>query len=185
MLLADYAISDPQLALTAAKEAAIKTLEIDDTLSEAHNAMGFVLACHDHDWTQAEHHYLQAKQLDPHSAATRLAYSLSLLVPNRRFEEAMDETTRASRLAPVTPMMIAGPGVVLTYDRCYDKAITVFQEALELDPQSPVVNLWSTDELGIERRGLRILRVALGWLRRHRPPLDVADHGRCLPGRNP
>jgi tetratricopeptide (TPR) repeat protein len=47
-------------------------------------------------------------------------------------------------LDSVIPMIVAGPGVIHAYNRRYGDALGAFAEALELDPNSPVVNLWSS-----------------------------------------
>ena len=143
VLLATYALIDQQQALESSKRSATRALTLDDTLSEAHKSMGFVLACCDHDWSRAERHFRRALELDPRSAGARLAYALSVLVPRGRFAEALGQTKRARDLDPVTPMIVAGPGVVQTYNRQYSHAIDAFAEALELEPLNPVVNLWS------------------------------------------
>ncbi|MEX1233099.1 MAG: protein kinase [Planctomycetaceae bacterium] len=143
VLLADYALTDQQQALSSAKRCATRALELDETLAEAHKAMGFVLACHDRDWPGAERHFQRALEIDPHSAGTRLAYALGVLLPLARFDEALRESQRAVELDPVTPMIVAGPGVVLSYHRQFEAASRLFDDALDVDPTHPVVNLWS------------------------------------------
>jgi serine/threonine-protein kinase len=165
VLLADYALIDQQQALESAKHCATRALKLDESLAEAHKSMGFVLALHDHDWVNAERHFQRALELDPHEAATRLAYALTVLLPLGRFEDAAAQTERAVELDPVTPMIVAGPAVVATYQRRFEHATRVFEEALELDPINPVVNLWSC-VLWIERGDWQRAETAI---RRARP----------------
>jgi len=143
ILLANYALADQTLALASARQCSERALQLDGSLAEAHKVMGFVLACADHAWEQAELHFQRAIETDPHAASVRMAYALALLLPLGRFEEASRQAACAVELDPVTPMIVATPAVIATYCRKFEEAQRGFDEALELDPDNPVVNLWS------------------------------------------
>ena len=64
-LLAVYDIVSPREAYPEAKEAALKALEIDDTLAEAHTSLGFVKTNYDWDWSGGEREYQRAIELNP------------------------------------------------------------------------------------------------------------------------
>jgi TolB-like protein/DNA-binding winged helix-turn-helix (wHTH) protein/Flp pilus assembly protein TadD len=123
-----------------ARKAALKALEIDDTVAEAHTLLGHVKYRFDWDWTGAEREFRRAIELDPNSvvAHDRYAYYLDFM---GRMEEALAEIKRARALDPV--LLTIGPGVgwFLYHAHQYDQAIAAFQRSLELDPDVPMVHM--------------------------------------------
>jgi serine/threonine-protein kinase len=64
-LLAYYGAAPAPQALSKAREAAMRSLSLDDNLAEAHNALGFVLTVSDYEYAAAEREYKRAIELDP------------------------------------------------------------------------------------------------------------------------
>jgi len=64
-LLGFYCILSPKESFPKAKAAVKKALEIDDTLAEAHAALGFARMYYDWDWKDAEREFKQAIELNP------------------------------------------------------------------------------------------------------------------------
>jgi TolB-like protein/Flp pilus assembly protein TadD len=123
-----------------ARKAALKALEIDDTVAEAHTALGHVKYRFEWDWTGAEREFRRAIELDPNSvlAHVRYAYYLDFM---GRTEEALAEMKRARALDPVS-LTTSGPvGWFLYNAHQYDQAIAAFQRSLELDPDFPVAHM--------------------------------------------
>jgi eukaryotic-like serine/threonine-protein kinase len=121
-----------------AKAAAMKALEIDDTLAEAHAALAYVVYYADWDWPRAEREFKRAIELNPNSALAHDRYA-KCLNTRLRFKESMSEAQRAQELDPLSPEIVSELGSVLLLARRYDESIAQFQKALDLNPNLPVV----------------------------------------------
>ncbi len=124
-----------------ARIAALKALEIDDTVAEAHTALGYVKYRFDWDWTGAEREFRRAIELDPNSVVAHLGYAYYLDFMGRR-EEALAEMKRVRALDPVSLKIIRSDvGWFLYNTHQYDQAIAAFQRSSELDPDFPVAHM--------------------------------------------
>jgi serine/threonine protein kinase/tetratricopeptide (TPR) repeat protein len=121
-----------------AKAAAMKALEIDDTLAEAHAALAYVVYYADWDWPRAEREFKRAIELNPNSALAHDRYA-KCLNTRLRFKESMSEAQRAQELDPLSPEIVSELGSVFLLARRYDESIAQFQKALDLNPNLPVV----------------------------------------------
>ncbi len=118
-------------AMPRAEELAMKALEIDNSLSEAHAGLGFVNLFYDWDWAEAEKEFKLAIELDPSSAYAHLGYGLFLETMGR-FDEAIEEGRRSQLLDPLN-----SSGVLVEFfhnARRYDEAIEQAQTLLEMNP---------------------------------------------------
>src|SRR5580704_6279528 len=90
----------PRETLPKAKAAATKALELDETLAEAHNALGYAEFLSDWNWARAERVFRQAIELNPNSAISHARYS-EILGTRERLDEsvAQGERSAATRLA--------------------------------------------------------------------------------------
>jgi tetratricopeptide (TPR) repeat protein len=119
-----------------AKAAALRALELDDALAEAHTTLGRVLASYDWDWPGAEKEFKRAIELNPRYAIAHQWYSgyfEAMGLPS----EALAQTKLAQELDPLSPIISFELGVTLYYARDYDRAIQQFQRTLELEPNFP------------------------------------------------
>jgi TolB-like protein/class 3 adenylate cyclase/Tfp pilus assembly protein PilF len=123
----------PSEVLPRARAAALKALEIDDALSDAHRSMGAVLFLFDWDWEGAESEVRRAIELDPSNATFRFSYS-GLLSALGRHEEALAEIERAVAFDPWHLLTNTHVGYPYYMARQYDRAIEEFEKALALDP---------------------------------------------------
>jgi TolB-like protein/DNA-binding winged helix-turn-helix (wHTH) protein/Tfp pilus assembly protein PilF len=112
--------------------AALKALQIDDTLAEAHVLMAAVREFN-LDWLGAEKEYKRALELDPNSARAHETYAWHLEM-FERLDEAVLHLNRAHELDPFSLNIRWDIGVVLTFSRQYDRAIEQFQKTIELEP---------------------------------------------------
>src|SRR5262249_13395312 len=78
--------ADPKESMAKARAAAIKALELDDNLAEAHTALAAVLHRYDWNWTQAEAEFKRALELNPSSSETHRQYAVFLKCL-KRFDE--------------------------------------------------------------------------------------------------
>ncbi len=123
----------PKDAFPKAKAAASRALEIDNTLTEAHAALGRVRLHCDWDWRDAEREFQRAIELNPSYAPARSWYS-ECLAGMERLDEAMTEAKRALDLDPLSLMVKARVGWISYLARRYEAAIELERRTLEMDP---------------------------------------------------
>ena len=128
----------PSDSLPKAKAAAMKALELDDTLAEAHAALAYAVFFADWDWPSAEREFKRAIELNPNSALSHDRYAECLLTRGR-FNESMAEAQRAQELDPLSPEIVSVLGFVYLDTRRYDESIAQFQKALDLYPNAAVI----------------------------------------------
>jgi len=116
-----------------AKAAALKALELDSSLSDAHNSLAFVKLNYDWDWPGAEAEFKRSLELNPGYAHGHHWYAHLLLSSGRR-EEALAESNRALELDPLSPILVVHLGWHYLYTRQNDRALDQLAKALELDP---------------------------------------------------
>jgi len=124
--------------LPQAKAAAMKAIELDDSVAEAHSALSFGLIWYDWDWAAAEKEAKRALALDPNSAMSHFAYA-HILSDQGHHQGAIAEIAHARELDPVFLLIRALEGMMLHHAGRNDEALTRLQNALELDP-----NFWVT-----------------------------------------
>ena len=128
-----YSVLTPEESLPKARAAALKALEIDSSLAEAHAALAESLS-NDHDWKAAETEFRRALELNPNSAQVHYWYGFAFLSPLGRHAEAISEMERARALDPLSLMINANLGSTLFLARQYDQAIQQCLRTLEMDP---------------------------------------------------
>ena len=140
MGVGDYGVLPPKEAMPKAKEAALKALEIDDTLAEAHTSLGFLNYVFDWDWPGAESHFRRAIELNPNYVTAHHWYGLYLGVMGR-FDEGIEQTQRALELDPSSLIINTDLGLIFCYARQPDRAIEQLRKTLEREPNF-VVARW-------------------------------------------
>ncbi|HKQ53148.1 MAG TPA: protein kinase [Pyrinomonadaceae bacterium] len=130
--LAINSVVDAREALARGKAAAQRALEIDETLAEAHAAMG-VIKLYGWDWSGAEAELKRAIELNPNLAIAHFRYSQYLTVMGR-FDEALAAVKRAQELDPLRLSPRAQAAAILYFARRYDEAVQQLQKAQEMDP---------------------------------------------------
>lgn len=123
----------PRQVMPQAKAAALKALELDQNLAEAHAWLGFVSTNFDWDAQTAERELKRAVELNPSSADAHGAYA-SYLSPAGRHEQAIAEARRAQELDPLAHPSWEGLCWVLIMARQYDSALTECRKAVERAP---------------------------------------------------
>jgi TolB-like protein/DNA-binding winged helix-turn-helix (wHTH) protein/Flp pilus assembly protein TadD len=134
-LLADweYGVMTPKEALPKAKAAAIKALELDGTLGEAHNSLAFCLDVFDWDLDGAEREFRRALELNPSYATAHQWYASHLVVRGRN-DEAIAEMRKAESLDPLSLIISADLADFLIIAGSYDESIRESRKTIELDP---------------------------------------------------
>jgi TolB-like protein/DNA-binding winged helix-turn-helix (wHTH) protein/Tfp pilus assembly protein PilF len=128
-----YAVMTPKEAFPKAKAAAIKALELDSMLGEAHNSLAFVLDGFDWDFDSAGKEFRRAIELSPGYATAHhwYAWHLSLL---GRYDEAIAEMRKAENLDPLSLIINADLAELLVLAHSYDESIRQSRKTIEMDP---------------------------------------------------
>jgi len=140
-LAASYAML-PMLASVRAKQfmpkartAAVKAMDLDESLVEARTALAFVEWHYDWDWRRAEREFKIALEFQPDHATIHQWYAL-LLVEMGRFADGISEANKARALDPGSASIRANLSTVLYLANRYQESIDAAQEGLALDPES-------------------------------------------------
>jgi TolB-like protein/DNA-binding winged helix-turn-helix (wHTH) protein len=120
------------------KAAALKSLEIDNSLSEGHQALGFAMLFFDWDWAGSERELKKAIDEDPSSALAHQWYSLRLLFAGR-LDEGIAEAKKSVEVDPASLMMSRCLAWNYLYAHRFDEAIAQGKATLEMDPANPDV----------------------------------------------
>ena len=123
----------PNQAMTQSKRAAVKALQLDDSLAETHTSMAHVLHNYDWDFGGAEREFRRAIELNANYATAHHLYSHYLMQVGRT-EESLKEATLAQQLDPLSPFINNGLARQYYLSRQYDKAISQCQVGLQIDP---------------------------------------------------
>lgn len=136
------AIIDPPTPSTLrGKAAAVKALDLDPNLGEAHAALAYDLFMYDGDWPGAERHFRRAIELNPSDATAHHWYSIYLSLTGRH-EEALAEIDRALELDPVSLFLRMTLGVRLLMARRYAEAAEHLRAVIDRDPQDGLARGW-------------------------------------------
>ncbi|MHC4403524.1 MAG: protein kinase domain-containing protein [Planctomycetota bacterium] len=131
--LAYWGYRPPREVLPKGKAVALRAIELDDTLGEAHGNMAMFRWCVDWDWPAAEKEFKRAIELNPNDAFVRLNYAF-FLASAARPDEGMAQISRACELDPLNPVYEAALGTHLDFAHRYDEAIERLQKVLEAVP---------------------------------------------------
>jgi len=169
--LAEYSVSPPEGVAQAAREAALKALELDDTLPEAHAANGYIKIVYDWDWRGAETDFRRATELDPYYAPAHHRYAALLSIMGR-YEEGLVEIRQAQALEPHTPSISVVLALLLCNVGQLDLAVEELERALEVDP------------------GFHLARITLGTAHMYAGRFDLAlaafrEQDRLMGGQSP
>ena len=135
-LIGSYTGTPAAESAPQARAAALRALQLDDKLPEAHAALALIVQNHDYDWQTAEKEFKRAIELNPNYATGHHWYAEHLAWLGR-FDEALRESERARQLDPLSLIIAADNGAILYYSRQYDRAIAQFKAVHELDPGFP------------------------------------------------
>jgi len=169
---ADYYLP-PHEVMPRAEEAARKALELDDGLSEAHDALGYVELIYRWDWPAAQQHLQRAIELNPGNALAQDHYA-NYLSALGRHAEAFAASERARALDPLSLLIQANNGMYFFLGREYDRAIEVERKALELDAKCYTCRSYLAIALAQSRRLPEALKEARLVRLPDANPLDVA-----------
>lgn len=137
-LFPDYGVGSPTDSYPRAKNAAMKALELDNTLGAPHAALGLVYTNFDHDFAKAINEFEQAIRLDPNYATARQWFNVPLQASGQ-FDRAVAESKRAIELDPLSLIINADLAFVYFNGHRFDDALAQSRKTLEIDPNFHVV----------------------------------------------
>ena len=188
-LQAGLSFAPPRQIMPSAKESALTALRLDDSLAEAHVALGLVSHWYEWDRAAAERHYQRAFELSPGDMYPGNWYALLLLVQGR-VDAAVVEIRRVIDRDPLAPFSRFVLGLALVAGRQFDAAIEETKVGLSLQPHySPLYwpMGWALGALGRYGEAVEVLRpgtlaapgdphplAQLGWALGHAGERDEA-----------
>jgi TolB-like protein/Tfp pilus assembly protein PilF len=138
VLFPTYSVAAPVECMPKAKAAALRAIELDDSLADAHVALGIYLS--NFSWNQpaAEKEFQRAIELNPTYATAHQQFANYCLLSMGRLDEALASAKRAEQLDPLSPVISADVAWPLYFVRRYDEALAQLKDSLILDPNFSV-----------------------------------------------
>lgn len=158
-----WGFASPEEGCGRAKRAALKALEIDDSIAEAHTSLGFAILHYDYDAPVAERELQCALELNPNYVLARAWYAVCLAARGR-ITEALTEGEEALRLDPLSLPISMGYAGFLWFAHQWDEEMKFSQRTLDLDPNFPGGHLFlarAYEGKGIHESAIDELRKAL------------------------
>jgi TolB-like protein/DNA-binding winged helix-turn-helix (wHTH) protein/Flp pilus assembly protein TadD len=128
-----YAVLTPKEAFPKAKAAAIKALELDSALSEAHNSLAFCFDAFDWDFESAGKEFRRAIELNPGYATAHHWYAWHLSLTGQ-YDDAIAEMKKAKNLDPLSLIINSDLAELLVIAHFYDESITQSRKTIGMDP---------------------------------------------------
>ena len=174
----------PREAFLKTKEAALKALEKDNTLGEAHGYLALALVHYDFNWTEAEKEFKRAFELNPSLAMLHHLYAHYLMAIDR-MDESMTESKLALELDPFTSAMTFCTGWHCLTTADYDEAIELARKGLQMSPKSAwahVILGWSYEQKSMIKEAIGEFENALSQWKDNSLPLAGLGHAEGISG---
>jgi tetratricopeptide (TPR) repeat protein len=177
--------SAPAEAYPKGKAAALKALDLDNSLAEAHAALGVAKRDFEWDWSGAEDEFQQAIELNPGYVEAHHGRS-TLLSMHGRHAEAIREKKRALAMDPLSVVVRTDLARMFYFARDYDQAFEQYRAAVEMEPAFVSAHLWLAQVY--EQKGLfaqAISELKTGMLLSNDSTFALArlGHGYAMAGR--
>lgn len=138
----------PHKVMPMGKAAALKALELDPDLAQAHVSLGVAKLVYDFDWAGAEACFRRAMEMNLTDEVGYYWYAL-LLVGASRFDEARAVCVAGRQINPLTPILTHTEGLIDYYARQYDRAIEACRELRETIPHyMPALLITGLSQIG-------------------------------------
>ena len=141
-----------------ARAGAVRALQLDPDLAEAHAAAAHVDSVFDWDWTNAEKSFRRALELNPDSLETCYCFAI-FLTSQGRFQEALDNIEHAAKLNPLSANVQALYGATLLYARRAEEAMPHLRRSIELDPQGALAYIFLAEALELTGKTEEVLKL--------------------------
>jgi len=127
-----YGVQPPREACPKANAAAMKAIEIDESLVEPHAALGWIKMSCDWDWPGSERQFKRALEINPNDGTARM-WSAAYLIAMGRLDESVPEYKRALQAEPLSLVISSSLGLSLCLTRRYDQAMEQLQKTIDMD----------------------------------------------------
>ncbi|MEO8648484.1 MAG: tetratricopeptide repeat protein, partial [Acidobacteriota bacterium] len=134
VLFPAFSVALPLECMPKARAAAVRAIEIDESLAEAHTALAIYYSHFSWNQTAAEKEFRRAIEVNLNYPSAHQQFGVECLVAMGRFDEAIAEGKRAEELDPLSPIIGADLGNIFTRSRRFDEAVAQLQRVLALDP---------------------------------------------------
>lgn len=124
---------DPKKAFAQAAPAAVRAVDLDDSLAEGHAALGLLRLLNDWDWRAADDESRRAIELAPGNAYVYWKRGVYLRYAGR-IQESIDVHLRAESLDPLSIVAIQEVAYAFYYARRFEDAARQMEKAIELEP---------------------------------------------------
>jgi TolB-like protein/Flp pilus assembly protein TadD len=164
--LANFRYAPPAETFPLAHDSASTALALDDSLPDAHAAMGWVQLSYHFDWREAERHFRRAIALAPNSFVSFNGLSFALQAGGR-LDEALDVSRQAFELDPLTIWTRSALADVYYKRREYGAALDQLLALLEIQPDDPLTLAWAGflyAATGDEARALEVRERAMRFV---------------------
>ncbi|MCB1025379.1 MAG: tetratricopeptide repeat protein, partial [Acidobacteria bacterium] len=141
----------PKKYVPLAKKAAIKALELDPELAEAHTSLAYLATTYDFDWKSAEREYKLAIALNPNNSTSHQWYAEYLAFSGKP-DAALSEISKALELDPFSLVINRMKGNILGFQKKYDEAIRQLKKTEELYPENALVRFNIGDIFAAKRQ---------------------------------
>jgi eukaryotic-like serine/threonine-protein kinase len=128
-----YEVLPPGESCPKARAAAVKALEIDENLGEAHAGLGWIKMSCDWDWPGSEREFKRALEINPNDGTARRWHG-DYLNAMGRLDESLSEHRRALEAEPLSLIHGVLLGRILYFTRQYDQAIEQLRKTIDMDP---------------------------------------------------
>ncbi len=150
-ILGYYNALPPMEAYPKGKAAALKALELDNSMPEAHATLGVVKRDFEWDWSGAGHEFQRAIELNP-GCVEAYHWRSTLLSMLGRHSEALNEKTKALTIDPLSVVIRTDLARAYYFSRDYDQSLEQYRAALDMDPDFGSAHLWRAQVY--EQKGL-------------------------------
>ncbi len=140
LLLGLFGAEDPRLVMPQAKVAALKAIQLNETLGEAYASLAQIKLIYDWDWAGAEADFQEAIRLSP-TYPTGYQWHAEYLETMGRMDEGLAELKRARDLDPLSLVINTSLGLTSYFAHRYDLAVEQLEQAIELEPSFFKVHL--------------------------------------------
>jgi TolB-like protein/DNA-binding winged helix-turn-helix (wHTH) protein/Tfp pilus assembly protein PilF len=135
-LTRSYNLDPDENLMPRARAAALRALQINENLAEAHTSLALIAENYDWDWQTAGKEFRRAIELDPNYPTAHHWYA-EYLAWQGRFDEAFAESERARQLDPLSLIISTDRAAILYYSRQYDRAIEQLHAVLDMESTFP------------------------------------------------
>jgi serine/threonine protein kinase len=185
VVMCAFDIGVPTDLLSKGKTAALRALDVDDALPEAHAELCIIWSCLDRDWDAAEDACHRAVKRQPGYWLAHSHYGLTLAALGR-FDEAVAQVRRGQALEPLSLVVHHHAAWVHLLARRYDEAIAECRSAIDMDPHFPMAHLWmgiSLEQQGLYDDAIATLERAVAYMRGASIGAAALAHACAMSGR--